>query len=145
VTSNLAPGANTGEDDELRAAGETIAVIGEFARTPRYQGAGSSQVTPTRLDVALDELCAAAPDGVEVEFAAGFGIATTRDDDELAAEAVALAARASVAVVFLGLPAGDESEGFDRTDIDLPANQAALLAHLAHANPAWSWSWPTAR
>ncbi len=117
------------------SAGETIAVIGEFARTPRYQGAGSSQVTPTRLDVALDELRAAAPDGVEVAFAAGFGIATTRDDDDLAAEAVALAARASVAVVFLGLPPGDESEGFDRTDIDLPANQAALLAHLAHANP----------
>jgi beta-glucosidase len=117
------------------SAGETVAVIGEFARTPRYQGAGSSQVTPTRLDIALDELRAAAPDGVEVAFAAGFGIATTRDDDELAAEAVALAARASVAVVFLGLPAGDESEGFDRAHIDLPANQTALLAHLAHTNP----------
>ena len=117
------------------SAGETIAVIGEFARTPRYQGAGSSQVTPTRLDVALDELRAAAPDGVEVAFAAGFGIGTTRDDEELAAEAVALAARAGVVVVFLGLPAGDESEGFDRAHIDLPANQIALLAHLAHANP----------
>jgi beta-glucosidase len=117
------------------SADETIAVIGEFARTPRYQGAGSSQVTPTRLDAALDELRAAAPDGVEVEFAAGFGVGTTRDDEGLAAEAVALAARASVAVVFLGLPAGDESEGFDRAHMDLPANQAALLAHLAHANP----------
>jgi beta-glucosidase len=117
------------------SAGEMIAVIGEFARTPRYQGAGSSQVTPTRVDVALDELRAAAPDGVEVAFAAGFGIGTTRGDEELAAEAVALVARASAVVVFLGVPAGDESEGFDRAHIDLPANQAALLAHLAHTNP----------
>ena len=117
------------------SAGETIAVIGEFARTPRYQGAGSSQVTPTRLDVALDELRASAPDGVEIAFAAGFGIGTTRVDEELAAEAVALAARASVAVVLLGLPPGDESEGFDRAHMDLPADQAALLADLAHTNP----------
>jgi beta-glucosidase len=117
------------------SAGETIAVIGELARTPRYQGAGSSQVSPTRLDVALDELRAAAPDGVEVAFAAGFGIGTTRGDEELAAEAVALAARASVAVVFLGLPAADESEGFDRAHIDLPANHTALLPRLARANP----------
>ena len=87
------------------AAGDTIAVIGEFARTPRYQGAGSSQVNPTRVDVALDELRAAVPDGVEIAFAAGFGLDTTDHDDELAAEAVALARRAEVVVVFLGLPA----------------------------------------
>jgi beta-glucosidase len=116
-------------------AGDTIAVIGEFARTPRYQGAGSSQVNPTRVEVALDELRAAVPDGVQVPFAAGFGIDSTESDDELAAEAVALAARASVAIVFLGLPAAAESEGYDRVDIDLPANQVALLSRLAEVNP----------
>jgi beta-glucosidase-like glycosyl hydrolase len=77
------------------AAGDTIAVIGEFARTPRYQGAGSSQVNPTRVDAALDELRAAVPDGVDVPFAPGFGIGAT--DDQLADEAVALAARATAA------------------------------------------------
>jgi beta-glucosidase len=117
------------------AAGDTIAVIGEFARTPRYQGAGSSQVNPTRVDVTLDELRAGVPDGVEVAFAAGYGIDTTDHDDELAAEAVALASRAEVVVAFLGLPAADESEGFDRSHMDLPANQRALLARLADANP----------
>jgi beta-glucosidase len=117
------------------AAGDTIAVIGEFARTPRYQGAGSSQVTPTRVEVALDELRAAVPDQVEVAFAAGYGIDTSDHDEELAAEAVALASRAEVVVAFLGLPAADESEGFDRTHMDLPANQTALLARLADANP----------
>jgi beta-glucosidase len=115
-------------------AGDTIAVIGEFARTPRYQGAGSSQVNPTRLDVALDELRGATPDGVEVAFAAGFGIDTDADDHALAAEAVELAARASVVVAFVGLPDADESEGFDRAHIDLPVNQTALLARLAQAN-----------
>jgi beta-glucosidase len=117
------------------AAGNTIAVVGEFARTPRYQGAGSSQVTPTRVDVALGELRASVPDGVEVAFAAGYGIDTTDHDDELAAEAVALASRADVVVAFLGLPAADESEGFDRSHMDLPANQTALLSRLADANP----------
>jgi beta-glucosidase len=115
--------------------GDTIAVIGEFARTPRYQGAGSSQVNPTRVDVALDELRAGVPDGVEIAFAAGYGIDTTDRDEELAAEAVALARRADVVVAFLGLPAADESEGFDRSHMDLPANQTAVLSRLADANP----------
>ncbi len=117
------------------SAGDTVAVIGEFARTPRYQGAGSSQVNPTWVDNALDELRAAMPDGVQVVFTPGFGIGTTTADDELAAEAVALAGRASSVVVFLGLPDADESEGFDRTHLDLPANQTALVSRLAAANP----------
>jgi len=116
-------------------AGDTIAVIGEFARTPRYQGAGSSQVTPTRVDIALDELRLAVPEGVEIAFAAGYGINTSDHDEELAAEAVALAGGADVVVAFLGLPATDESEGFDRSHINLPANQTALLSRLADANP----------
>jgi beta-glucosidase len=115
--------------------GDTIAVIGEFARTPRYQGAGSSQVNPTRVDVTLNELRAGVPDGVEVTFAAGYGLDASDHDEELAAEAVALASRAEVVVAFLGLPAADESEGFDRSHMDLPANQRALLARLADANP----------
>jgi beta-glucosidase len=107
------------------AAGDAIAVIGEFARTPRFQGAGSSQVNPTRVDVPLDELRAAVPEGVEVAFADG-------EDVDVA---VALASRASTVVAFLGLPGADESEGFDRAHMDLPAGQTALLARLAEANP----------
>jgi beta-glucosidase len=113
-----------------------LAVVGEFARTPRYQGAGSSQVNPTRVEVALEELRAGVPDGVEVVFAAGF---TIEPDPSAAAgladQAVAVATDADVVVAFLGLPARDESEGFDRTDIDLPPAQRDLLARLAAANP----------
>ncbi len=115
------------------AAGESVAVIGEFARTARYQGAGSSQVNPTRVENAVDELRAALPNEVQLEFAPGF--AADSDDAELADEAVALAARSSHVLVFLGLPAAEESEGFDRTHLDLPANQVALVERLAAVNP----------
>src|SRR5215213_3055761 len=101
------------------APGSRLAVIGEFARTPRYQGAGSSQVNPTQLDVPLDELRAGVGTEVQVDFAAGFGVGTTLGDDELAREAVELARGADHVLVFLGLPAADESEGFDRTHMDL--------------------------
>jgi beta-glucosidase len=115
-------------------AGETIAVIGEFARTPRFQGAGSSQVNPTRVDNALDELRAAVPEGVDVAFAAGFGIGKTDNDGPRGDEAVAIAKGASTVVMFLGLPAADESEGYDRRHIELPANQIALLARVVAVN-----------
>ena len=109
-----------------------LAVIGEFARTPRFQGAGSSQVNPTRVDVFLDELRAVVP---SVTFAPGYGIGTTHDDDRLRSEALELAAAAEVCVVVIGLPAADESEGFDRTHLRLPANQLALLRAVAEVNP----------
>ena len=109
-----------------------IAVIGEFARTPRFQGAGSSQVTPTRVENALDELTAAF---AEVTFAAGYGIGDTSADAALRAEAVEVAAAADTVVMLIGLPGADESEGFDRTHIRLPANQIAALHAVAEANP----------
>jgi len=114
--------------------GQTVAVLGEFARTPRFQGAGSSQVNPTRVDVPLDELRAAVPDGVEVAFAPGFTLDGSGDPGALAEEAVALAARADVVVLFLGLPAAEESEGFDRTHMHLPLPQLELLRAVRRAS-----------
>jgi beta-glucosidase len=118
----------------MPAAGSTVAVIGEFAQTPRYQGAGSSQVNPTRLDIPLDELKAALGDDVTVTFSAGFGVGRTSDDEKLAAEAVEAARAADHVIAYLGLPSTDESEGFDRRHMDLPANQIALLEALAEVN-----------
>jgi len=114
--------------------GSTVAVIGEFARTPRFQGAGSSQVNPTKLDVALEELQSALAGRADVQFAAGFGIGTTDNDEQLLQEAVELASGADHVMVFLGLPGDDESEGFDRTHIDLPVNQLVLLHALAEVH-----------
>ncbi|GAA1955794.1 glycoside hydrolase family 3 C-terminal domain-containing protein [Agromyces allii] len=113
------------------AADASVAVIGELARTPRYQGAGSSQINPTKLDNALDEIRVLA--STEVAFAAGYG-----DDgsssDELTAEAVAAASAASTVLLFLGVPAAQESEGFDRDDLELPAAQLELLDAVLAVN-----------
>lgn len=111
-----------------------VVVVGEMARTPRYQGAGSSQVNPTRLVSALD---AFAQRGLDVPFAPGYRLAEAagkpgqeQTDDELRADAVAVAT-GKTAVVFLGLPAADESEGYDREHMDLPASHTALLHEVS--------------
>jgi beta-glucosidase len=116
--------------------GQTLAVVGEMARTPRYQGAGSSQVVPTRLDAALDQLEALVPDGVTVRFVPGYGLGSAEPDEALVAEAVQAVRGADAVVVLLGLPAEEESEGFDRTHMDLPDDQTALLAAVAEAATA---------
>ncbi|MCU1580166.1 MAG: bglB [Rhodoglobus sp.] len=110
---------------------QAIGVIGEFARTPRFQGAGSSQVHPTRVDSALDALSAIAT----VEFAAGYSFDGAADPAPLIAEAVAVARRSEAVLLFVGLPAGDESEGYDRTHLELPASHTKLIAEVAAANP----------
>ncbi|MFF0747217.1 glycoside hydrolase family 3 C-terminal domain-containing protein [Streptomyces sp. NPDC004111] len=112
-----------------------IAVVGEFARTPRYQGAGSSHVTPTRLDDALTALTAAAP-AARIDFAPGFPV----DDPEgdiaaLREEAVRSARAADVVLVFLGLPPSAESEGYDREHLELPTEQTELLKSVTAVNP----------
>jgi beta-glucosidase len=115
------------------ASAASVAIIGEFARTPRYQGAGSSMINPTRLDTALEEIGALAD---QSSFAAGFTL--DGDDSDAAAlrdEAVAAAAAADVAVVFLGIPAAEESEGFDREHLELPAVQLELLDAVLAVNP----------
>ncbi|WP_448630069.1 glycoside hydrolase family 3 C-terminal domain-containing protein [Cellulomonas soli] len=108
-----------------------LLVVGEFARTPRYQGAGSSQVNPTRLDDALTALRTAT--GAALPFEPGFTIAggPQGDDESLRAAAVDAARTAGTVLLFLGLPAPDESEGYDRTHLHLPANQVELLTAVA--------------
>ncbi|GII92463.1 glycoside hydrolase family 3 C-terminal domain-containing protein [Sinosporangium siamense] len=110
------------------APAASLAVVGELARTPRYQGAGSSKLVPTRLDDALTELRAVHTP--PVPFAAGYRL-DGAPDPALVAEARAAAEAADVTVVFLGLPDGEESEGYDRTHLDLPAAQLAAFAAVA--------------
>lgn len=114
----------------LSATGR-IAVVGAFATEPRYQGAGSSQVTPTRLDAALDAFTARVGGDAELVFAAGYHAATGETNDELLDEAVQAAVGADVVVVFAGLPAAMESEGFDRSTLDMPTGHLRLIEALA--------------
>ena len=108
-----------------------IAVIGEFARTPRYQGGGSSHITPTKMTGFLDAL---AERGVPVDFAPGFTLDLEPTDPALEAEAVIAARDADVVLMFLGLPEAAESEGFDRDTLDIPAKQIELLKAVAAEN-----------
>jgi len=110
---------------------QAVGVIGEFARSPRIQGAGSSQVNATRVDTALESIGSIAP----VEFASGYSFDKRVAPEPLIAEAVAVAKRSDVVLLFVGLPAGDESEGYDRTDLELPAAQGRLIRAVAAANP----------
>ena len=113
------------------AAARKIAVIGEFARTPRYQGGGSSHITPTKLTSFLDML---AERGIKADFAPGFTLDLEPADPALESEAVETAKNADVVLMFLGLPEAAESEGFDRDTLDMPAKQIALLEQVAAAN-----------
>lgn len=109
-----------------------IAVIGDFAQHPRYQGAGSSMVNATREDKTLDLLPQIFPNAVG--FAQGFQRLNVADE-ALAAQAEELARKAQAVVLYLGLTEGYETEGLDRTHLRIPDNQVALLSRLAKVNP----------
>ncbi len=111
----------------VAASGVTgsVAVIGAFADVPRYQGGGSSHVNPTRLVSPLEAIRETWQ--TPVTYAAGFTTDGAGVNPALLAEAVEDAADADVALVFLGLAAEQESEGFDRTGLSLPAEQINLL------------------
>lgn len=113
------------------AATGRIAVVGAVATEPRFQGAGSSQVTPTRVDRALDALRGRVGDDATVTYAAGFDARSGATTDELLDEAVRAAEDADVVVVFAGLPAPMESEGFDRSSIDLPDGEVRVIEAVA--------------
>jgi beta-glucosidase len=114
------------------SAGASLAVIGTFAAQPRYQGGGSSHVVPSRLETPLEALSGAAG---SVTYCPGFTLDGAATDPALLTEAVAAAQSADVAVLFLGLGDRQESEGFDRTTIDLPADQVEVAANVAAVNP----------
>lgn len=114
------------------AAGASVAVIGDFAETPRYQGAGSSAVNSIKVDTFLD--CLKDSGLHSVGFAAGFD-RQGKPDDAKKAEAVALAKKADTVLLCLGLDEIKESEGLDRADMKLADNQIKLLQAVQQANP----------
>ena len=111
--------------------GEKVAVIGGFAKKPRFQGGGSSHINCCRVTSLMD----AAGEIPGVRYAQGYRIDSDLPDEKLEAEAAALAADSDKAVVVIGLPDSYESEGYDRTHMGLPENQNALAEAVAAANP----------
>ncbi len=114
----------------------TLAVIGAFAETPRFQGAGSSQVNATQIDKPLEMLRATIGDAGTVTFAKGFDPETAEADENLIAEAVACAQNAEQVIIMAGLPPLFEAEGFDREHLRQPPQLDALVTAVAAANPA---------
>ena len=110
-----------------------IAVIGAAAKTPTFQGGGSSHINPTRVDVPLEELQALAGDA-EVCYAEGYAM-EEGFDQALIDQAVVIAREADVALLYVALPAFKESEGYDRPDLRLTEQQVALIQAVAAAQP----------
>lgn len=106
-----------------------IAFIGEFAKVPRIQGGGPSHINNTSVESALDAA------GDSVSYAQGFHIDEETTDETLLQEAITLAKESDVAVIFAGLPDSFESEGFDRTHLNMPANQNELIARISEVQP----------
>ena len=101
-----------------------IAVIGEFAKLPRYQGAGSSLINPIRLENMFDEL---EKRGIDFTYTKGYDINDEAIDMDLINEACDIANTADTVIIMAGLPENYESEGFDRPHMRLPDSQNYLI------------------
>ncbi|HEY9666771.1 MAG TPA: glycoside hydrolase family 3 C-terminal domain-containing protein [Coleofasciculaceae cyanobacterium] len=112
----------------------SVAVIGCFAKLPRYQGAGSSQVVPTQTENAHDELVRLMGSRGAIAYVDGY-TQEHKSDPTLLREAQAAAKAAKVAVVFVGLPSSFESEGYDREHIDLPQAHNELVEAVCDVQP----------
>lgn len=108
-----------------------VAVIGAFARMPRYQGSGSSRINPKIIDNIWYRL---EQRGVAAEYADGYDPTTGDADERQLLEAETLAARSDVAVVVAGLPGRYESEGFDRKLMVMPRGMRELIDRICAAN-----------
>ncbi|MDM5327476.1 glycoside hydrolase family 3 C-terminal domain-containing protein [Neobacillus sp. CF12] len=111
-----------------------VAIIGEFAVKPRYQGGGSSHINPTKLENIYEEIEKAAS-GVEVRYAKGYDLKSDSIDEQLIEEAKEVANQADRAVLFVGLPDRYESEGYDREHLRIPNNHLALIEAIAEVQP----------
>ncbi|MFJ8414594.1 glycoside hydrolase family 3 C-terminal domain-containing protein [Bacillus paramycoides] len=109
----------------------TVAVIGGFAKQPRYQGGGSSHINPTKLESILEEIETVSGEKTNILFAQGYDLASDDIDGNMINEAKKAAERADTAVLFVGLPDRYESEGFDRKHLQMPENHVQLIEAIA--------------
>ena len=113
------------------AAGSKVAVIGDFAKNPRYQGAGSSMVNSTQVDVLLDKLIDSELN--VIGYQQGFD-RHGKPDAALQKSACELATQADTVILCMGLDEIAESEGLDRSNLRLAQNQVDLLQAVAAVN-----------
>lgn len=112
-----------------------IAIIGAFAKQPRYQGGGSSHVNPTKIDNALEEIQKIVQGNAEILYADGYKMDSEEIDQSLIQKAVEIAKSSNVAVIFAGLPEHYESEGYDRKHMSLPDAHNQLIQEITKVQP----------
>lgn len=119
------------EDNILPIKNKKIAIIGDFAINPRYQGAGSAKVNPYKLENAYNyfkEL------GYEFDFAKGYERSISNNNDELLQEAVEVCKNNEVVLIFAGLTEIEEAEGLDRNSLDISKSQNKLIEEICKVN-----------
>ena len=109
---------------------ESILFVGEFAKTPRYEGGGSAHINTWKVTSALD---AAKACGLKVNYVQGYDV-KEKKDKKLLPEAIEASKKAKTVVIFAGLPDSYESEGYDRKDMKMPQNQDVLISEIAKVN-----------
>ncbi|MES9667446.1 glycosyl hydrolase [Bacillus cereus] len=109
----------------------TVAIIGEFAKQPRYQGGGSSHINPTKLESILEEIEMVSGEKTNILFEQGYNLASDDVDENMINEAKKIAESADTVVLFVGLPDRYESEGFDRKHLQMPENHVQLIEAIA--------------
>ena len=113
--------------------GTKVALLGAFAKFPRYQGAGSSIINPSRLDTLYEEMVKLAGEA-QIVYAPGYGLKGLAVDPALIDEALMVIEDADVVVINAGLPDAFEVEGLDRTHLDLPEAHIRLIEAVAAAH-----------
>lgn len=119
------------EDKILPIKNKKIGIIGDFAVTPRYQGAGSSRVKPYKLENAYNcfkEL------GYNIEYAKGYERGISDNNEKLLKEAIEIAKNNDIVVIFAGLTELEEAEGLDRNSLDMPECQNRLINEISKVN-----------
>ena len=119
------------EENILPLKKTKIALIGDMAKTPRYQGAGSSTINPYNLENAYECFI---DNQIKVDYAKGYERIESENDISLREEAIKLAQKSEIAVIFAGLTENYESEGMDRTTLELPQNQNKLIKEICKIN-----------
>ena len=113
----------------------TIAIIGAFAKKPRYQGGGSSHVNPTKLDNALEEIEKLVQGKAKIIYEEGYNLDNDEMNQELIDKAKEAAKKSNVAIIFAGLPDRYESEGYDRKHMKMPENHNKLIEEISKVQP----------
>ena len=119
------------EENILPLKNQKIAVVGDMVKNPRYQGAGSSTINPYKIENIYNYLM---QNNINFSYAKGYNRIENETDIQLKKEALELAKQNEIVIVFAGLTENYESEGMDRTNLELPQNQNNLIEELCSIN-----------